>query len=98
MWVAVGVGRFRLRATAAEVSDNLLGDPSRPRTTKTDARLALELSFPSGSLASLSVSQGMSVPSPAQRGSEGGRALEARDFESLVSPSTGTAARNGTSR
>jgi hypothetical protein len=82
--VAVGLGQFRLRGTVAEVSDNLFRDPSRPRTTKTDARLALELRLPSGSLASLAVSQGTSVPSPAQHGAEGGRGLEARDFESLV--------------
>jgi hypothetical protein len=83
-WVAVGAGQFRLRGTVAEVSDNLLRDPSRPRTTKTEARLALELRLLSDSLASLAVSQGTSVPSPAQRESEGGRGFEARDFESLV--------------
>ena len=66
------------------MSDNLLRDPSRPRTTKTEARLALELSLPSGSLASLAASQGTSVPSQAQRGSAEGRGLEARDFESLA--------------
>jgi hypothetical protein len=84
LWMAVALGQFRLRATVAEVSDNLLGDPSRPRTTKTDARLALELRLPSGSLASLGVSQGTSVPAPARRGPGGGRTPEARDFESLV--------------
>ena len=84
VWVAVGHGQLRLRGTVSEVSDNLLRDPSRPRTTKTEARLAFELSLPSGSLASLAASQGTSVPSQAQRGSAEGRGLEARDFESLA--------------
>jgi hypothetical protein len=84
VWVAVGHGQFRLRATVAAVSDNLLGDPSRPRTTKTDARLALELKLPSGSLASLTASQGTSVPSPPPRAWGEHRGLEALDFESLA--------------
>jgi hypothetical protein len=81
MWMAVGYGRARLRATLAEESDNVLGDASRPRTTKTDARLALELTLPSSTLASLAASRGTSVPSSAPRVSG---ELEARDFESLA--------------
>jgi hypothetical protein len=84
MWVAVGPGQLRLRATVAEVSDNVLGEPSRPRTTRTDARLALEVTLRSGSLVSLAAGQGTSIPSPAPRAPGGSRGLEAHDFESLV--------------
>jgi hypothetical protein len=84
VWLAVGLGQFRLRASLAEVSDNVLGDPSRPRTTKTEADLALELKLPAGFLASVGVGQGTSVPSPVPRGARVDRTRETRDFENLT--------------
>jgi hypothetical protein len=82
-WVTVGHGQFRLRAAVAEMSDNVLDDPSRPRTTKTDVQLAFELRLPSGSRASLTASQGTSLLSP-PRAPGGHRGVEALDFESLA--------------
>jgi hypothetical protein len=67
VWVALRLGMAGLRATAGHASDNVLEDRHRPRTTRTEGGLALELKLPDASLFSVGASEGAWVRLPARR-------------------------------
>jgi hypothetical protein len=82
-WLAARLGVLRLKASVGETWTNVADDAHQPRTTTTQGALALELTLPTASLVSVSVSRGNVVLcAPTESG--GARRLAAHEVDSLV--------------
>ncbi|MGH7267674.1 MAG: hypothetical protein ACREMB_22890, partial [Candidatus Rokuibacteriota bacterium] len=82
-WLALRLGRARLRASVGELSDNVLEDRHRSRTTREEAGLAVELTLPRGLFLSAGASRGTWDREPARRATGREARWGAGDFDRL---------------